>query len=99
MAQHREQDKFAKRTSRTIERFAGYHGGYGRTDQPDIFADIRDLDCISLEAKVRPGMKKLYTSGHTATVNSLLVISIGTENALGRVVNGTLDIIDVADII
>ena len=93
------QDTQADRTSRTIDDFHGAHYGTGRTDQADVYAYVNDFDFVHRKAQVRDGKRKNQLHGYTADIDGIINVTIGGENLVGDISNGTLTLYPVSDML
>ena len=86
------QDKHSKRTSFTIDNFAGAHYGVDATDQSRQYAFVSDFDFLGNVMSMRAGCIKNVPTGEASTIESLFNIKIGKSNWIGIVHNGILDL-------
>lgn len=99
MAYKPTQDQLQNRTSRVIETFYGSHEGYGRPDQPAETAFVCDFDFHYKKPTLRAGKRKNMLLGYSASVDSMINITIGDWNLLGEIHGGVLDVHPVSDVL
>jgi hypothetical protein len=98
MSFRRQKDVGTGGSSRRHGIFSGIHGGYGRTDQPDQFAELENLDCFNDNLTRRDGKAK---TGETlsADIDLLQELDFGQEDVRLLVVgNGVATAISIGDI-
>jgi hypothetical protein len=91
-------DRVAGITSKTLASFRGTHTNYSAVDMPDEFAYVSDMDCDDEKLKLRAGYVKT-DSGQTATVGSLFGVELGGLKLLASVVNGSLSLRPLSDVV
>ena len=88
-------DRGSKRTSVTIDEFAGSHYGVGKTDQPKGFAYVSDLNHFEGKMSLRQGAIKNSDTGKSSSMQGIFNIRIGNSNRIGVVHGGVLDVQDI----
>ncbi|TSA57487.1 hypothetical protein D4R42_01400 [bacterium] len=90
MAFRRENDRISKLNAKSFRAFKGSHYGYGKCDQPDMFAYIVDFVANNEKLEKRDGQRKNSTTGYPATITEVMNMNLGGANLLGVVVNGAM---------
>ena len=99
MSYKRENDAANKRTSRVIQVFRGYHGGFGKTDQPNEYAYVCDFDFRFSKPQIRPGEKKNQGWGYPASINGLFNMNLGGVALTAQVCNGVMTVYETVDVL
>ena len=88
-------DRGSKRTSVTIDRFAGCHYGVGWTDQWKGYCFGSDFNFFEDKMSLRAGAIKNADTGKSDTIEGVFNILIGGVSRIGVLHGGVLDIQDV----
>jgi hypothetical protein len=88
-------DRGSKRTSLTIDRFAGSHYGVGKTDQWKGYGYVTDFNFFEDKMSLRHGAIKNDDSGESESMESIFNVLIGGESRIAVFHGGVMDVQDV----
>lgn len=85
-------DRGSKRTSVTINEFAGSHYGVGKTDQWKGYSYNSDFNFFEGKMSLRQGAIKNDDSGKSNSIETVFNMLIGDNNLIGIIHGGILDL-------